>query len=302
MRRPASVRIALLTLLLALAPLACDGDTVLSAPDGLACTRGGVAPGDTVSGEVTAESCVLYSSYFNWEARAESWTLHAKANTAYVVRVRPAAGDADFAAELVAYARSAQGDAMYATSGAFVIGPAARGREMLLVTDRDRTMSLRVEVPGYYDSFGRYELEVESCPVVMMKGGDAEEERTGIDVRDGCLSLGYDARHESRVRFVTFPADRHADVQISAERTAGNGPLLLRLLGPDLDIAQTTDGSIWYNAPLDQIAYSFEPTIPRAGRYTMTVGIHRDSTAIVRAELLSGSPVSLHPASEASDR
>lgn len=301
MRRPASVRAAVATLALLLAPLACDGDTTLSPPDGLACTRGTVAPGATVSGEVSEESCVLYSAYYNWETRAESWTLHAKANTAYVVRVRPATGDDDFSSEIVAYARSNEGDAMYATAGAFVIGPAARGREMFLVADRDRTFSLRVE-EAYGSGYGRYELEVESCPVVLMKGDGPEEERTGIDVGDGCLSLGYDARHASRVRFVTFPAERYADVQVGAERTAGNGPLVLRLLGPDLDLAQTTDGSIWYNAPLDQVAYSFEPVIPRDGTYTLTVGTHRDSTAIVRAELLLASPFALVSRPEARDR
>lgn len=289
MRRPGSFPAALLTLLLAVAPLACGGDDVLSPPDGAACTRGSLAAGEVRDGEVTDEGCLMYSAYNNWETYAESWTLRLKPNTAYVVRLRPAdPDDDDFMGELVAYARSASGDAMFATAAAFSFGEDDRSREMFLVTDRERTLSVRVEVPDYYGTYGAYELEVEGCPVTAFTDGNDDQAIDGIDVAAGCRSMGFDDRHESRVRFVAFPARPDRAYEVGAERTNGDAPLLMRLLGPDLDLAATTDGSIWRSSPPDVSQHVFDYYLPRSGRYVLAIGMRHDGDATVRAELEQG--------------
>jgi hypothetical protein len=231
----------------------------------------------------------MYSAYNTWETYAESWTLRLKPNVAYVVRLRPAdPEDDDFMGELVAYARSASGDAMFATSAAFNFGEDARSREMFLVSDRDRMLSVRVEVPDYYGSFGAYELEVEACPVAAFTDGDDDQAISGIDVADGCRSLGFDERHESRVRFVAFPVRPDRAYEVGAERTAGDAPLLMRLLGPDLDLAATTDGAVWQFSPADVSQHVFDTYLPRGGRYVLAIGMRHDGDATVRAELEQG--------------
>src|SRR5689334_20941720 len=71
------------TLLLA---LACSSD-LLAAPDGVECTRGSIGTGAPKYGEITDQSCLIWSDWNYTDNRSESWTLDAKANSAYVVRL-----------------------------------------------------------------------------------------------------------------------------------------------------------------------------------------------------------------------
>src|SRR5690606_32477524 len=144
-----------------------------------------------------------------------------------------------------------------------------RGREMFLVSDRAQDISLRVEVLDFYGGFGEYRLEVESCPVTILK---PSEEIEDLAVGDGCLSEGFDSRHRSRVRFVAFRAHPDSAYEVAVERTAGQSALVGALMGPDLDLAESTDFSLHIRTVNDLPAFGIESYVQRAGLYTLAIG------------------------------
>src|ERR1041385_1111139 len=137
----------------------CGGSDVLGPPDAPACTVGTIAAGDSVSGNVSASSCMLWSDYNYGVTRAASWTLHAEKNTAYIVRLRhqeDAHAFDNWSGDLVLYGRNAHGDPEFETgwwnSFGAVNGNGGENEEMMLATDRDQTWSIRVEAASPADT------------------------------------------------------------------------------------------------------------------------------------------------------
>lgn len=281
----------------ALLAAACSGDTIFGPPDGAACTRGTIAPGDSVSGELTATSCQTFSDMNYENIWFESWTLEAQAHTAYVVRVNhvPNADSVDnWSGDLYAYQRNAKGDVEWATGwwGNFGTsnGNGGENEELYLATTTAHTISLRVQVSDTAD-VGAYTLTVESCPDRALTAGDS---LTGVDLAaTGCLSLGYGGPRPVRFGFFSFPADSLHTYQLTGTRTAGNGTLFAHLSGPDLDIGCYISDCTWsYYFEGDSsftlnTASDMYDAIYYPGTETLMVGVDADSSATVTTGLTS---------------
>lgn len=270
---------------------ACSGNDVLGPPDGTACTVGSIAPGDSVKGEVTGSSCVMWSDMNYENVWAQSWTLQAKKNTAYVVRLRHvqnAAAADNWKGDLYSYARNAQGDAVWATGwwGSFGSnnGNGGRNEEMFLATDADRAISIRVQVSALADT-GAYTLSVESCTLHPIPDG---VDLTGIDVTTGCSVLGY-ATPALRMSFFSFLADTLHTYHAIATSTAGTGTLYGKVAGTDLDVGCYTESCTWSGAVAGVTNFDLDLSsdISVPGRQTLLVGVNADSTATVTVSTTS---------------
>lgn len=278
---------------------ACGGDDVLGPPDGAKCTAGSVSPGDSIKSEITASSCEFWNDYdyeVNW---GESWTLNAKANTAYIVRVRHVENDSavdGIGARLRAYARNDQGDPIFATGTWYNFGPTNvngfQHTEMFLATDVNRQFSIRIMVSDTAYA-GAYTLSVESCPVRRMDGG---ESFTGVDVSAGCHSESYlNNGRDYRLAFFSYPG--HPDSVFTTEGilTDGNGTLYPQASGPDLDIGCYTDDCLWFHPSNGVTSFSYAPTVNIEGRMTLYVGVDADSAATINVTGTVGAVAAPNP-------
>ena len=270
---------------------ACSGNDVLGPPDGTACTVGSIAPGDSVKGEVTGSSCQMWSDMNYENVWAQSWTLQAKKNTAYVVRLRHvqnAAAADNWRGDLYSYARNAQGDAVWATGWWSNFGSSngngGQNEEMFLTTDADRAISLRVQVSALADT-GAYTLSVESCALHPIPDG---ADLTGIDVTTGCHVLSY-AAPALRMSFFSFFADTLHTYHAIATATAGTGTLYGKVAGTDLDVGCYTEGCTWSTAVTGVTGFDLDLSsdISVPGRQTLLVGVNADSTATVTVSTTS---------------
>ena len=286
--------------LIALATLsACGSSDVLAPPDGTTCTRGAIAPGDSVKGEVTAASCVMFSDRNNEWVHAESWTLDAKQNTAYVVRLRHvenAAALDNWKGDLFAYARNPQGDPVFGTGRWSTFGAnngnGGKNEELFIATDVARTLSLRVQISALADT-GAYTLSVASCPLHAIPSGTG---LTGIDVTTGCTSFSY-AAAPIRLSFFSFPADTFHTYHALGSRTAGNGTISGKVSGPDLDVGCWTGPCTWSSDTAGGTGFDLDlaGVIFTPGRQTLLVGVAADSTATVSVST-TATPLPVPPA------
>lgn len=270
----------------------CGGDDVLGPPDAAACTVGTIAAGDSVSGNVSGSSCLLWSDYNYVETRAESWTLHAKKNTAYIVRLRHQSQDTvggfdNWSGDLALYGRNAQGDPEFETGwwDSFGVGNGNSGvnEEMMLATDRDQTWSIRVESASKADT-GAYSLTVESCPLHPLTTAAPV---TGVNVTaTGCYSLTFQAA-ATRIAFFSYPGDSLTNNTVTSTRTAGAAYQHGEITGPDNDVSSWTSSSYRTNFSGDttQTSGIYHPAA--TGRQTLWVGVNADSAATVSVSMTS---------------
>jgi hypothetical protein len=258
------------------------GDGLFGPPDAPSCTRGAITPGDSVVSAITPASCTMFSPYEAAPVLAESWRLDARQNTAYVIRLRHVADEAGadrIRANLLAYSSNAEGDPVLASWWQGDFGsPNARGgdnQEMMLAAHAARSFSLRVEITDISDT-GAYSLSVESCPIRSLPSGS---DTVGLNTANGCESLTYDSRRPARVAFAGFRAAVPGLHTLSVARSAGNGTMLGRFAGPDADLTGSLPRSMAAYAPFDQVAFALQGDIAIAGRYTLMIGVHPDSTA-----------------------
>ena len=287
-RSPSLAAVSLVALLTAAALAGCGGSDVLAPPDGANCTVGSIAPGDSVKGEVSAASCAGFSD-MNYETILfQSWTLHARKNKAYVVRLRHVenADSADnWKGDLYAYTRNDAGDAEWATGWweSFGLANANGGgnEELLLATDRDRTYSLRVQVNSAANA-GANTLSVEECALHPLPG--PAQSVAGVDLASACVSLGVGAE-PYRLAFFSFPADTFHTYHALATRTAGEGTLWAHVSGPDDDVGCYTDNCTWstYLSGVTDVDLNLSDAITRAGRQTFALAVRADSSATVSA-------------------
>ena len=279
--------------------VACSGNDVLGPPDGSACTVGSIAPGDSVKSAITASSCVMFSDMNNESSWAESWTLNAKRNTAYIVRLRhvqDASAFDNWDGDLFAYARNPQGDPIWATGWWNEFGsPNANGganEELFLTSEADRAISLRVQIGALADT-GAYTLSVESCPLHPFPDG---ADLVGIDVATGCTSLSY-AAAPLRMTFLSFPADTFHTYHAIGSRTAGSGTLSAKVTGPDLDVGCYTALCTWSAAMTGVTSFDIDLTtaILMPGRQTLMVGVNADSAATITVSTTSTAIPAPHP-------
>lgn len=268
---------------LALIAAACSGDDILGPPDAAACTAGTIAAGDSVSGNVSTSSCTLWSDYNYVETRAQSWTLHAQKNTAYIVRLRhqeDAHAFDNWKGDLVLYGRNAHGDPEFETGWWLNFGVAnANGgvnEEMMLATDRDQTWSIRVESASTADT-GAYTLSVEKCPLRPIT---TDSGATGVDVATGCHSLTF-AGGNKRIAFFSYPGDTLSSFKVTSTRTAGSAFQYGEITGPDNDVSNWTDYSFSTSFSGDTTMTSTTYTPAAPGRQTLWIGIDADSAATV---------------------
>ena len=260
---------------------ACGGSDVLGPPDGTACTVGSIAPGDSVTGTVGAANCVVFDPDNYVTTNAASWTLAVKKDQAYVIRMyhdSTAAGD-NLDARLQAVGRGVHGEAAVITSDGSTFGAmngnGGSNREMFLVGDRDRTISIRVLSKTLADS-GAYALTVLSCPVTVLADTTTH---TGIDLSTGCMTLSY-AGFPARIRFVTFPSDSQVPTNVQFRRTAGAAFFGSGMAGPTPDIVCWNGDCNADSAPFDTLA-TLTTTFDYPGRMAAWALVHADSAATV---------------------
>ncbi|HTK56588.1 MAG TPA: hypothetical protein VL295_07180, partial [Gemmatimonadales bacterium] len=248
-----------------------------------------IAAGDSVRGNVSSSSCLLWSDYNYVETRAESWTLHAKKNTAYIVRLRHQADTNAFdnwAGDLVLYGRNAQGDPQFETGWwndfGVANGNGGYNEEMMLATDRDQTWSIRVEAASTSDT-GHYTLSVESCPLHPITPAAGA---TGINVATGCTSLTFQS-DTTRIAFFSYAGDTSSTFHVTSTRTAGAAYQYGEITGPDNDVSNWTDFSYSTSFAGDTVMNSPNYTPNAIGRQTLWVGVNADSAATISVALTS---------------
>lgn len=279
------MRTAALAAITCAALVTACGDDVLGPPDGPFCTAGFIQPGDSVTSHVTAASCEAFDPDDYQVSNAESWTLQAKKNTAYVVRMYHVSdeGSDNLDAYLQAYRRGPSGEATFITSDWDNFGASnpngGSNREMFILSDRDADISLRVQTNSSADT-GAYALVVRSCPVTVLNDTTTH---TGIALGTGCTSLSYD-NTPTTVRFFTFSSDSGTSVAVNIHRTAGEGTFASRLFGPGPDVACWNDDCVSTSLTYAADA-ALSTTFDLPGRMGVLTAVHSDSvvTATVAA-------------------
>ena len=296
-------RAAWLGALLSTAVLAaCGGNDVVGPPDGTACTVGSIAPGDSVKGELTSMSCATFSDYENSSIWAQSWTLHAKQGTAYVVRLRhvqDAAATDNINADLYAYSRNIQGDPVLATgwwnSFGATNGNGGANEEMYLVGDKDRDYSIRVQIYALADT-GAYTLSVVSCPTHALTPGTP---LTGVDLSASSCSSNalFDGATIRTMTFFGFQGDSLHTIHVTDTITAGTATMYGVVTGPDMDVGCYTEFCTYAPSSNGVTAFDLVPSVEGAGLQTLMVGINADSSATATVGVTSVALPAPHPAS-----
>lgn len=286
---------------------ACSGNDVLGPPDGTACTVGTIAPGDSAKQEITGASCAGFSDYAYANIWFQSWTLHARKNTAYVVRLRHvenAAAADNINADLYAYARNPAGDPVFATGwwNSFGASNANSGanEEMYLVGDKDRDYSIRVQIYDQADT-GAYTLSVVSCPMQALTVGTPI---AGIDLAAStCTSNAfYGGATVRKLTFLGFQADSFHTYNAMDSVTAGAGTLYGVVTGPDMDVGCYTDNCTYATSTYGVPNFNFGVNIGYGGLHTFMAAVNADSAATVTAEVTSTPIPAPHPATSTRPR
>jgi len=279
--------------------LAACGDDLLAPPDGTACTAGTIAPGDSIESALTGASCAVWSDY-NYEATvAESWTLNAKAHTAYVVRVYHRADTAGFDnwnGDVWIYARNDAGDATWMGGWWSNFGPSSPNneyhQELIFTTPEARTLSIRVEADEPADT-GAYIITVESCPAPALVPGTTS---AGVNVTAGCLTktmLGGGV--DGRAAFWTFESDTLTAPRVGLTLTDGNGSFRGWSTGEGLDFACWSEYCSWDEFSNTNATDTLTPAIYLNGYFTATAVVHADSNATVTAGLVNNAITAPRP-------
>ncbi len=274
---------------LSTAVVAACGDDVLAPPDGTACTVGSLSAGDSVTSALTSKSCAVWSDQNYVATVAESWTLHAKAHTAYVVRVYHVADTAAFDnwnGDVWLYARNAVGDAEWSGGYWDDFGPANGNggtyRELIFTTPADRTVSLRVEAAEATDT-GYYAITVESCPAVALTPGEVSD---GVNVTAGCLTKTMiPGGIDGRAAFWTFKGDTLNTTEVNFNLTDGNGYYRAWATGEGLDYACWAEWCSYEAVGPGNAGMGVSPTIYFNGDYSATAVVNADSAATVTVEI-----------------
>jgi hypothetical protein len=287
---PRTVRATAAALATCVILLAACGDDILAPPDGTACTVGTIAPGDSVESALTSESCAVWSDYNYVATVAESWTLNAKAHTAYVVRVYhladPDAFD-NWNGDVWLYARNAAGDAEWAGGWWGDFGPTNGNseyhKELIFTTPVDRTVSIRVEADEPADT-GFYAITVESCPAPALTPGVVS---AGVNVTAGCLTksmLGSGV--DGRAAFWTFEGDTANTTAVNFNLTDGNGHYRGWVTGEGLDYACWSSWCTYADPGTSNATLNAAPTIDLNGDYSATAVVNADSAATVTVQVV----------------
>lgn len=269
------LRASLLVLLVGAA--ACAGEEILGPIDPARCNRGVLDVTTVTNSVVNAADCTVFSDWQFEPALAETWTLRLQPHTGYVIRllsVEMTPGVSPFRGEIVAYERDASGEAQLVTTGRN-FGPNNRHEELVMTTDRARTLALRIETRSPADT-GAYRIEVSTCPVRRIL---PDSVLTGISTAAGCLSEGGFAGPRSRLTFFDFEVDDLDGLLLGYDQLAGSASISGVLAGPDLDLNQSLSSS--YRATSSAQEHVFDGTLPLLGRYTAAIRVHADSTATI---------------------
>lgn len=286
-------RATLATVALAALAVGCGDDTVLGAPDVAACTAGTLSAGDTKSGAIDASSCRMWHDYYYGRYLSESWTIHAKANTAYIARLIPKAdaeGVNTFNGELAVFGRNGAGDAGFATGywGSFGTPNTSGGYsvELIFTTTEATTVSLRAF--AWADVYtGSYDIELIACPVQKIAVGAPATAQEFDAEGCGLLSDGLQSPAATPVRFWSFDGNAGTSYTTTFTRVAGTSVFRGRQRGPNLDfgcytgscIANSTGTGIGpstiVRTPLVTGSYTVAVLQQTAGTLTASVGVAR---------------------------
>ena len=250
--------------------LSCSGDDILGSPDGKSCTVGSLKAGDLKDGAVDVDDCLLFDDQQDVPNLAESWSLSAKASTAYIVRLVPTGVGAanTWDGGLYLYARNDAGDAYFASGDNGDYGTTnvngGRSKEMVFTVTQDRTVSIRVQSYSEIE-VGTYTIELLTCPVVSVATGTT----SAPVVFDGeCTMMTGGALIETPVAFFNFEAPEGTSAILTATRTAGTSEMRIRAGGPDLDF-NCWGGDCSYAASTQGAGpLTLTPTIYTSGIFT----------------------------------
>lgn len=285
-----SVRLAALTALaISTGVLASCGEDLLAPPDGTACTVGTLTPGDSVESALTSKSCTVWSDYNYTATVAESWTVNAKAHTAYVVRVyhrNDTTGFNHWNGDVWLYGRNSGGDAVWSGGYWGSFGPTntngQQHQELIFTTPRDQVVSIRVEANTPADT-GHYAITIESCPAIALTPGAVS---AGRDLSAGCLTktmLGGGV--DGRAAFWTFEGDTLNDTDVNFNLTDGNGSYRGWASGEGLDFACWSEWCSYASSGPSNAAFGLNPTIYLTGDFSATAVVNADSAATVTVEV-----------------
>lgn len=275
--------------ILAVAVIGACSDDILAPPDGTACTVGTIASGDSVEASLGSKNCTVWSDYNDVQTTATSWTLNAKAHTAYVVRVYHRADTAAFDnwnGDMFIYARNAAGDAAWAGRwyGEFGSdnGNGGENLELVFASEKAQTVSIRIEADTPADT-GLYTIVVESCAAPALQAGVTS---APVAVDSSCTMLSNAAgRHAA---FWTFTGDTLNGNSVTFTRTAGTELIGTYVSGEGLEFycesSQCTTESVQ-----DSVGpVTIYPDLYLPGTFTAWVTAPIGGTATVTAEVATG--------------
>jgi hypothetical protein len=272
---------------------ACGDEATIDPPDGEACTVGVAAVDGQVDGTFATGSCAVQSDARHRPRLAQSWTLHAEAGTAYLVRLNPV-GVAD-GIDLMAMTRGHGGTPRYATLGINTYAETGeslddtRSTELLLPSFRDQEISLRVESDGPADSV-RYALSVARCPIRTLELGTTLD---SLVITGSCQLRAYPfANAPVDAVFLGFRPTSAEDHVVRAERQEGAVPIRGFVAGPDLDLTWTHTSNVMELIGAGTTLYR-EFGVDTLGPYTFVVAkpVGSPVSVAVQVSTLAAAPV-----------
>lgn len=295
-----SFRASFLPLAVTALAAACGGDSVLAPPDGTRCTAGSLRVGGTVSGELRADGCQLWSDYESTLRTAESWTLRTAKDKVYIVRLKPIAvngGDNLLDANVWVYGRNEAGDAVLLTAqdGTYANpdGPGGPAVETVIPSREAMTLSVRVAADAD-DAVGGYELSVSECPLRSVQLGVPADV---ITLDASCTMFTYGGLSPSPVAFLSYEGEAGVDYSFAATRSSGTANYRMSVRGPNVDFGCYTDDC--QNAIANSgsspgpITLFSQPSL--TAPHTIVIGQASDGTATVSLTVTEAAPPLLAP-------
>ena len=213
--------------------ISCGEDTVTDPVFGAGCTKGTLASGDTVLGQLTPSSCQMEMDWWSWEAAPyAAYDVKVTEGHAYMVRLDslPDPDYANFDATLSLYTQNADGSTIPL---AFSDDEAGNHNSVLwFVAPVSGTFKLRA-ASYWYGGMGKYRLIMHECPVLATLDTAGTYNLTLATSPCVVPHAGGSTADTSRYSFVKFAVG--ALDSVSATITTATFPPVWEMFGPGFD-------------------------------------------------------------------
>lgn len=274
---------------------ACGDDTITSPVFGAGCTKGTLAPGDTVLGRFTETSCQMEFDFWSYEhAPYEAYDVHLTKGHAYMIRLDslPDATYDDFDSRLTLWTKNADGasiplavsddEAGYHNSVLWFVAPVS-GTFKLVASSY------------WYGGLGNFRLQMQECPVLGTL--DTAGVYNFTLAASPCVvpRAGGNGADTAAYSFVALQAG--AGEGISTTVTTASFPAISELFGPGFDVFANIYADTRSDIAKGSGVANFITLAETGGQLSLAVGATTvDSTAGAFTITLGRTPPAAPPA------